>query len=260
MKQETKATEPSVDFFVDKIKKRLLRLNKKMALNVRSFGDLHSFMDANCLGGFCDDRVADPLIEHFGGRDDVHEAMPDGFIEFMDTVQTRVDSWIRKGHFLAERFGFQWHNSGGGCWVHLRILDGLNLEFMMTDNQGDYMESIDSPVALGLFDSESGDQIEFWEFKNLPDALHAAQWFAIHFRKFIATRKEVPDGWFYGQEQEMGIYKTPTGPHLHIEQHEYDGNLWELEARLFLDWECAELYRGFRFPEVVNRPKGSRNA
>jgi hypothetical protein len=64
---------------------------------VESFGDLHDYIDANCLGGFCEDEVADAMIEHFGGRDPINEGMPDAFIDYMNSAQNAVHAWIAEG-------------------------------------------------------------------------------------------------------------------------------------------------------------------
>lgn len=67
--------------------------------NCASFGELHDYRDANCYGGFCDDDVADELIEQFGGRD-ADEGMPDGMINFMNAAQGAIDQWIKEGGLL----------------------------------------------------------------------------------------------------------------------------------------------------------------
>jgi hypothetical protein len=69
-------------------------------VNVQSFAMLHDYRDANAYGGFCDDTVADLLIEHFGGRDS-DEAMPDGFVAFMNSAQGMIDAWLTTGGLLT---------------------------------------------------------------------------------------------------------------------------------------------------------------
>jgi hypothetical protein len=71
--------------------------NLHVPVNVKSFGDLHDFVDANEYGGFCDDAFSDRLIEHFGGRDPKHEGMPDGMLDYINAAQSAIDSWIREG-------------------------------------------------------------------------------------------------------------------------------------------------------------------
>jgi hypothetical protein len=62
--------------------------------DVQSFSKLHDYVDANCYGGFCDDEVADSLIELFGGRDE-HEGMPQGMLDLINKVQDEVDVWLK---------------------------------------------------------------------------------------------------------------------------------------------------------------------
>lgn len=62
--------------------------------SVRSFSELHDFVDANCYGGFCDDKHCDSLIERFGGRDE-HEGMPQGLLDLIDAAQDAVDQWLK---------------------------------------------------------------------------------------------------------------------------------------------------------------------
>lgn len=62
-------------------------------LGVTNFGDLHSYCDANCLGGLCDDGKCNALIEHYGGRD-ANEGMPDGMMDLINSAQDAVDRWL----------------------------------------------------------------------------------------------------------------------------------------------------------------------
>lgn len=68
----------------------------RVPADVKSFGDLHDYRDANCYGGFCDDAVADEMIAHFGGRPE-HEGMPDAMIEFINEVQEEIHTWLAAG-------------------------------------------------------------------------------------------------------------------------------------------------------------------
>lgn len=63
---------------------------------VASFSELHDYRDANCYGGFCDDRCADALIEAFGGRDE-NEGMPQGMLDFINAAQGAIDEWLKGG-------------------------------------------------------------------------------------------------------------------------------------------------------------------
>lgn len=64
--------------------------------DVRSFGDLHDYVDANCLAGLCEDEVLDGFIQHFGGRDE-HEGMPQSMLDFLNKTQSDLDLWIKSG-------------------------------------------------------------------------------------------------------------------------------------------------------------------
>jgi hypothetical protein len=64
--------------------------------DVQSFVDLHDHIDANELGGFCEDDFADRLIAHFGGRDE-HEGMPDAMLDYINAAQGTIDEWLKSG-------------------------------------------------------------------------------------------------------------------------------------------------------------------
>lgn len=68
--------------------------------HAKSFGELHDYIDANCLGGFCHDDFADALIEHFGGRDKGTEAMPDGMMDFLNSAQNTINTWLADAGLL----------------------------------------------------------------------------------------------------------------------------------------------------------------
>lgn len=64
-------------------------------VGVKSFGDLHDYVDANCYGGFCDDDgILDELIELHGGRD-ADEGVPQAVMDFINSVQDGVDAWLK---------------------------------------------------------------------------------------------------------------------------------------------------------------------
>lgn len=68
---------------------------------VKSFSDLHNYVDANEYGGFCIDTFADELIELFGGRGD-DEGLPDGYMAFMNEAQNIIDAWIKNASARIE--------------------------------------------------------------------------------------------------------------------------------------------------------------
>jgi hypothetical protein len=63
---------------------------------VKSFSELHDYVDANCLGGLCDDVMAEIMIQCYGGRDE-HEGMPQGMLDTINNAQNAIDEWIKKG-------------------------------------------------------------------------------------------------------------------------------------------------------------------
>lgn len=63
-----------------------------------SFGELHDYVDANCLGGLCEDEIFDGLIAHFGGPDE-HGGIPDGMLNFINMCQDNLDLIIKSGYF-----------------------------------------------------------------------------------------------------------------------------------------------------------------
>jgi len=71
--------------------------------SVRSFSELHDYVDANAYGGFCDDVIFDALIVKFGGcADDEFDTnadydLPVPMWEFMDDVQNDVNVWLAAG-------------------------------------------------------------------------------------------------------------------------------------------------------------------
>lgn len=67
---------------------------------VKSFSELHDFVDANEYGGFCEDTLCNAFITFFGGRDE-HEGMPDAFIAFVNECQGDVDKWLKNGRPAA---------------------------------------------------------------------------------------------------------------------------------------------------------------
>ena len=68
---------------------------------VKSFSDLHSYVDANEYGGFCIDTFAEQLIELFGGRDE-NERPPEAFNLFIHEAQNIIDAWIKNASARIE--------------------------------------------------------------------------------------------------------------------------------------------------------------
>ena len=68
---------------------------------VKSFSELHNYVDANEYGGFCIDTFADELIELFGGRDE-NERPPEAFNLFIHEAQNIIDAWIKNASARIE--------------------------------------------------------------------------------------------------------------------------------------------------------------
>lgn len=68
---------------------------------VKSFSELHNYVDANEYGGFCIDTFADELIELFGGRDEDEGLMYD-YVAFMNEAQNIIDAWIKNASARIE--------------------------------------------------------------------------------------------------------------------------------------------------------------
>ena len=97
---------PSIEATVAQMKREILldMQNGDVPTTVKTIGDLHDFIDANCYGGFCDDDYADFLIAHFGGRDE-QESMPQAMLDFMNACQNLVDEWLGGGDLATQLQG-----------------------------------------------------------------------------------------------------------------------------------------------------------
>ena len=60
---------------------------------VRTFGELHDYVDANCYGGFCDDEYVALLRERLGGDD--------ALIRMMNRCQDRLSDLLQSGVLAA---------------------------------------------------------------------------------------------------------------------------------------------------------------
>jgi hypothetical protein len=161
---------PTLDQVTERVKHEILCYVASGIIppTVKSFSELHDHIDANCLGGFCEDRFADALIEHFGGRDKSTEAMPDGMMNFMNSMQAAVDTWIAKGGLLEAMTDS----------LKLRIANLLDqAPGYVTPESGAYLTEMDGNLSdlapLGITPSglHHADPARFEQF---PSALHLA--------------------------------------------------------------------------------------
>ncbi len=64
--------------------------------SAKTFSELHDHIDANCLGGFCDDDVAQALLIWFGGPD-ADGGWLQSMIDFINEAQGAVNKWLAEG-------------------------------------------------------------------------------------------------------------------------------------------------------------------
>lgn len=86
---------PTHDELVARMKAEVDKLIEQgdVPKDVASFGDLHDHIDANTLGGLCEDELFDALWAHFGGT--VGEGdMPEAMCDFMNKAQAAVSDWL----------------------------------------------------------------------------------------------------------------------------------------------------------------------
>ncbi len=86
----------TLDELVSAMKAEILDLMKDGTIpnQVNTFGELHDYCDANCLGRLCTDTVFDGLVEQFGGRDE-HEGIPDGMHSLINEAQNTIQVWLQ---------------------------------------------------------------------------------------------------------------------------------------------------------------------
>ena len=87
---------PTLEEAIERMKREVIEDVKsdKVPSTVKSFSELHDYVDANEYGGFCEDGVLDAMIRHFGGRDE-NEGMPDKMMEYLNGAQNAIDVWIK---------------------------------------------------------------------------------------------------------------------------------------------------------------------
>jgi hypothetical protein len=94
-------TIPTIEQTVARMKREILAEMDAGTIprNVSSFSELHDYIDANELGGFCDDKIASDLCVHFGGYDWWSEeydnsGLPEGMMDYINKCQYQVDEWL----------------------------------------------------------------------------------------------------------------------------------------------------------------------
>ena len=74
----------------------------KVPATVKAFRELHDYVDANEYGGFCDEEYVDMLTQHFGGLNE-NIGMPEGMLDFINSAQNSIDTWINNGGLLEDK-------------------------------------------------------------------------------------------------------------------------------------------------------------
>jgi hypothetical protein len=72
---------------------------------VADFGELHDYMDANTLGGFCDDQlqpVFDAIFPHIASDTENGTISSGAFMDAANDVQNAVNDWIQSGGMAAD--------------------------------------------------------------------------------------------------------------------------------------------------------------
>lgn len=101
--QKTAAHDVSMStgVVVERMKKEILALIKSetIPLDVATFAELHDYIDANALGGFCEDDLFNELVDRFGGRDseELGGGMPQGMLDYINHSQDAINTWIVSG-------------------------------------------------------------------------------------------------------------------------------------------------------------------
>lgn len=109
---------PSLDETIRRMKAEILSdvQSGRVSKNVKSFSELHNFVDANEYGGFCEDGMLSAMIEHFGGRDE-NEGMPDDMMHYLNSAQDMIHQWIVAGGIVSQLPLFKVRIENGEFWT-----------------------------------------------------------------------------------------------------------------------------------------------
>lgn len=90
---------------IDMIQKVIERMKREVIedvksgqipITVKTFAELHDYVDANEYGGFCEDHYIEALTEFFGGIDE-KTGMPQKMLDFINAAQNAINEWIKVG-------------------------------------------------------------------------------------------------------------------------------------------------------------------
>lgn len=94
---------PTIEETVARMKREILEEMDagRIPRTVSSFSELHDYIDANELGGFCEEKLASDLCIHFGGYDwwsDQYneQGLPEGMMDYINECQSAIDLWLTK--------------------------------------------------------------------------------------------------------------------------------------------------------------------
>lgn len=87
----------TLDETIDRMKHEILAdMNDgKVPRTVKSFAELHDYVDANEYGGFCDEAFSNGMINWFGGRGK-DDGLPEGYSKYINDAQNAIDAWLVK--------------------------------------------------------------------------------------------------------------------------------------------------------------------
>lgn len=94
---------PTIEETVARMKREILEEMDagRIPRTVSSFSELHDYIDANELGGFCEDPLADDLCLYFGGygwwsEEYDNSGLPQGMMDYINECQSAIDLWLAK--------------------------------------------------------------------------------------------------------------------------------------------------------------------
>lgn len=92
--------ERAMELVVERMKREIWGevATGRIPKTVRRFSQLHDYIDANELGGFCDNEWLSQMYELFGGPGDDDEWMySEQLTDFTNEAQDTIDMWLQAG-------------------------------------------------------------------------------------------------------------------------------------------------------------------
>lgn len=133
-----------VNELAERMKKEILTDVAKgiVPASVRSFEDLHAFVDANAYGGLCEDESFDRLVDSHRGEGE--EGLPQSLMTLINEAQGIVNLWLVQGGAAGRCDPL--HAMTGGPWGScsgmssnpeaLRLITGPDAQVVATVHQG----------------------------------------------------------------------------------------------------------------------------